>query len=98
MDAVVNLLVSYHWNRAADLESADGYNKPVFQYRDWRALVGKVWTTIWLCRTDGHVENMRSVRTEPTVVEPEVKRVIEDVIADQGQAKPVKPKSGKKTL
>ena len=88
MDAVINLLGSYHWQRASDLESNDGYTKPVFHFRNWKALVGKVWTTIWFSAVDGNVQMMRSVKTAaPEVVDAEIKRVIADVAA---------PKSGKK--
>ena len=68
MDEIVSLLTRRRWSRIGEM--ASDYDKPLFGWCDLKAVVGKVWVTVWQLPVEGEpITQMASVKTDdPTAV------------------------------
>ena len=62
MDAVTNLLADRGWTRRPDLENE---LRPVVYARGaWKAIVGRLWTTVWRLKAEGQIAELDSHKTD----------------------------------
>lgn len=62
----LTLFLKYGWRQLDDLDprqTPGGYFKPVFEFGAWKALVGRLWVTVYQLNAPGQIGDMDSHRT-----------------------------------